>query len=288
MISVSIIVSNYLGSGTEFRPALPENGGKNMIRLIVTDLDGTLLDEDRTISDEAVEIIRAVSRRGVDFTFITGRPWHGARRFARRAGIQLPTITCNGAVINQGEQILWSAPMLLAPLRELMERAAALGLTVLYSKDGGESALSATEWTQARDYPIAIPDWTNQRADKVNLISGDRRAEFRGLMPLMDTLRGQYEIVRYEDAGCEIAGKGVNKAEALKRYAALRDVSLEEVLAIGDNENDLEMLRLAGVGAAVANATAAAKEAADYVCRKERTEGVVEAVREFCLEGAEL
>ncbi len=259
-----------------------------MIRLIVTDLDGTFLDENREISDEAVETVRTLQDRGVDFTFITGRPWQGARRFARRAGIRLPTITCNGAVINEGDRIVWSAPMDLAPLRELMETAAARGLTVLYSKDGGEAALSETEWTRSRSYPVAVPDWDRQRADKVNLISGERRAEFRGLAPLMDALGTQCEIVRYEDTGCEIAGKGVNKAGALERYAALRGVALEEVLAVGDNENDLQMLRLAGVGAAVANATDSAKAAADYVCRASRTQGVLEAVRTFCLGGEAL
>lgn len=258
-----------------------------MIRLIVTDLDGTFLDKNREISDEAVEMVRTLQRRGVDFTFITGRPWQGARRFAQRAGIRLPTITCNGAVINDGDRIVWSAPMPLAPLRELMEEAAARGLTVLYSKDGGEATLSETQWTRSRNYPVAVPDWDSQRADKVNLISGDRQTEFRGLTPLMDALRDQCELVRYEDAGCEIAGKGVNKAGALRRYAALRGVALQDVLAVGDNENDLQMLRLAGVGAAVANATDSAKSAAAYVCRASRTEGVLEAVRTFCLGGAE-
>lgn len=256
-----------------------------MIRLIVTDLDGTLLSEEREISSEAVDTIRKAEELGIGFTFITGRPWYGVRRFVRRAGIQLPTITCNGAVINQGERVLWSAPMELGALRELMERAAALGLTVLYAKDGEEAALAATDWTRERDYTIAAPDWDVQQADKVNLISGECCAEFQSLIPLMDTLRDRYEIVCYRDAGCEIARKGVNKAEALKRYAALQGISLDEVLAIGDNENDLQMLRLAGVGVAVANATDTAKRAASYVCRNSRTEGVIEAIRTFCLGG---
>ena len=58
---------------------------------------------------------------------------------------------------------------------------------------------------------------------------------------------------------------------------------MEHVMAIGDNENDLEMLRLAAVGAAVQNATDAAKEAADYVCRASNTDGVIEAIETFCL-----
>lgn len=56
-------------------------------------------------------------------------------------------------------------------------------------------------------------------------------------------------------------------------------------MAIGDNENDLEMLQLAAIGVAVGNATETAKAAADYVCHATNTDGVVEAIEKFCLEG---
>jgi hypothetical protein len=260
------------------------------IRLIVTDLDGTLLDENREISDRAVQTIREVQEKGILFTFITGRPWCGASRFARRAEINISTITCNGAVINKDNHILWSHSMDIAPLRTLLEQAVQQGMTVLCSKDGGEVAFSETDWTRVRNYPIITPseDTWKQQADKVNIMSGEYREAFRALRPMMDALRDQVEIVCYEDAGCEIVAKGVNKAAALERYAADNGVSLAQTLAIGDNENDLEMLRLAGVSAAVANATDAAKAAADYVCQSSRTDGVVEAIRKFCLEGHEL
>lgn len=257
------------------------------IRLVVTDLDGTLLSPERTISDRAVETIGRLREKGVLFTFITGRPWCGAERFAKRAGIDIPVITCNGAVINQGWDMLWRGPMPLEPLRELLERAVNDGLTVLYSRAGEEAAMSETDWTRQRDYPIHFPsedEWAELTADKVNLISGEKTAEFRELLPVFHKLRDRYKFVCYTDIGCEISDAAVNKASALKRYADSRGIDLGQVMAIGDNENDLEMLRLAGIGAAVGNATEAAKAAADYICCACNTDGVVEAIEKFCLE----
>lgn len=259
------------------------------VRLVVTDLDGTLLDENKEISDEAVQAIRGLRDRGILFTFITGRPWCAAVRFARRAGIDLPVITCNGAVIHRDEQIIWQRTMELAPLRPVLEQAVAEGLTVLCSQDGDEFAFSGTAWARKRDYPVRAPSaalW-QMRADKVNIMSGEGTQAFRRLLPQLDLLRDLYAIVCYGDTGCEIVARGNSKAAALQVYSALYGIPLEETLAIGDNENDLEMLRLAGTGAAVANATESAKQAADYVCESDRTRGVLEAIRRFCGEERE-
>lgn len=256
------------------------------IRLVVTDLDGTLLSPDRTISDHAVEVISRLKEKGVLFTFITGRPWCAAERFAKRVGIDIPVISCNGAVISRGYEILWRRPMPLLHLRGLLEAAVEDGLTVLYSQEGREAAMSETDWTRQRNYPVHFPEdgeWHSLTADKVNLISGEKTDAFRLLSTSFHGLRDKYKFVCYGDTGCEIAGKGVTKASALERYAADRGVGMEHVMAIGDNENDLEMLRLAAVGVAVRNATDAAKEAADYVCQADNTDGVVEAIERFCL-----
>lgn len=257
------------------------------IRLVVTDLDGTLLSPDRTISDHAVEVISRLKEKGVLFTFITGRPWCAAERFAERVGIDLPVISCNGAVISRGYDILWRRPMPLLHLRGLLAAAVDEGLTVLYSQEGRETAMSETDWVRQRNCPVHYPEdseWSRLTADKVNLISGEKREAFRRLSASFQGLSGIYKFVCYGDIGCEIAGKGVTKASALAQYASDRGIGMEHVMAIGDNENDLEMLRLAAVGVAVQNATGAAKEAADYVCVASNTDGVVEAIEKFCLE----
>ena len=178
--------------------------------------------------------------------------------------------------------------MPLAPLRGLLERAVSEGITVLFSQKGKEEAMSDTDWVRQRSYPIHFPgedEWPELTADKVNLISGERTAEFRGLTPLFDELSDRYKFVCYTDAGWESAGTGGNKATALERYASTQGIFPGQIMAIGDNENDLEMLQLAAIGVAVGNATETAKAAADYVCHAANTDGVVEAIEKFCLEG---
>ena len=255
------------------------------VRLVFTDLDGTLLDPNRYISDEAVQLIADLEQKGILFTFITGRPWCAAERFAKRAAVHVPIITCNGAALHLGDTVLERHPMKITKLQPLLTRAGKDGMTLLCSSEGKEFAMTETDWTRVRDYPIHWPtedEWENLLADKVNIIPGTYNKEFRDLFPLMDALAEDYEFVRYEDTGCEIAVKGVHKAAAMARYAARFEIPLSDVLAVGDNENDIRMLKAAGIGAVVANGTPAAKAVADYVCTKKNTDGVIEAVRRFC------
>jgi len=84
-------------------------------------------------------------------------------------------------------------------------------------------------------------------------------------------------------AGVEVTRKGTTKQTMLARYAELCGIRQEEVMAVGDHLNDLEMVAWAGTGVAVGNAVPGLKEAADYVTVRERSYGVEEAVKHFCL-----
>ena len=75
----------------------------------------------------------------------------------------------------------------------------------------------------------------------------------------------------------------MNKGEGLKKLPAILCVCLDNILAIGDSENDIEMFQTAGVSAAVSNATDTAKQNADFICSRPRTNGVIEAITHFCL-----
>ena len=79
-----------------------------------------------------------------------------------------------------------------------------------------------------------------------------------------------------------IVNKNSTKASALQALSQYLDIKLENVLAIGDHQNDIEMLREAGVGVAVGNATEEAKKAADFVAQGRCIDGVEEAVKKYC------
>jgi Cof subfamily protein (haloacid dehalogenase superfamily) len=256
------------------------------IRLVVSDLDGTLLDPERHIPEEAVDAIAALKARGIGFSFITGRPPYAVKRFALRANVDGPLAGCNGALIFEGERILMKHSFPLEPLRTLMEGAAGGGMTVLLYSNGREYCLTETEWSRSRLLPVWQPAWgKGSAAEKITIISGEKAASFAALLPRVSALSEAHSIVIYGAAGCEIMAGNVNKATALTELCKLYGVSTEETLAIGDNENDNPMLEAAGLGAAVANAVESTKRAAGYICRASYAHGVVEAIDHFVLHG---
>lgn len=258
------------------------------IKLVVTDLDNTLLSPDRTISARAVAVMDAVRKRGVHFTFITGRPPYAVERFARQMHLTDPIVCCNGAVIVQDGALLLCRSFPLAPLRSLMEQGAAQGLTVLLYANSTEYALADTDWVRSRRaagkaFPLfAFSSSAPDTAEKVNFITGGTEAAFLGLLPEIQSLTDRYSISLYGSGGCEIVAPGVNKGTGLLELCAILGVSPAETLAVGDDANDPELLKAAGIGAAVANATESVKRCADYCCSAPYTDGVIEAVERFC------
>ncbi|MDR1301401.1 MAG: HAD family hydrolase, partial [Treponema sp.] len=186
------------------------------IRLVVSDLDGTLLDPERRIPQEAVDVVAALKERGIGFSFITGRPPYGVKDFALRAGVEGPMAGCNGALIFEGEKVLAQHSFRMEPLRTLMEEAAAQGMTVLFYAGGREWCLAETEWTRSRQMPARRPDWgKGEPAEKVNIFSEERAPFFAALLPQIKTLSDSYSIAVYGSSGCEIVSAAVNKASAL-------------------------------------------------------------------------
>ena len=94
--------------------------------------------------------------------------------------------------------------------------------------------------------------------------------------PMLDFCQSESYLI-------EVIPKGAGKGKAVAQLAQLMGVRQDEVMALGDNTNDLSMIRWAGLGVVVANGVAAAKAEADYICQKERSEGVEEALLQFVL-----
>ena len=99
-----------------------------------------------------------------------------------------------------------------------------------------------------------------------------------GLRPLMEAAKDSYQVIIYGDGGCEIIPAGCSKAEGMRELARRMGISPSQIMVLGDNANDVEMLKAAGIGVAVANGTEEAKACADYVCREAYTLGVAEAI----------
>lgn len=265
---------------------------KKKIKMVVTDLDDTLLSKTKEIDEEAVQLIRELEKRNVRFTFITGRPPYAIQRFAEKVKLTAPVVACNGAMLVDAETGFASeqTSMPLQPWAEILKEAKMQGHTILVFAGNTEYALQETVWTKkrkeaGREVPLIELEEILERNDiyKINIMEEQGESPFASLLPLIEEKRDSYSISLYGTSGCEVVAKEVNKETGLRKLCRLCDIEPEQVLAVGDNENDLQMIKAAGIGAAVANATETVKEIADYICENGYTKGVTEAIEKFVI-----
>jgi len=259
------------------------------IRLIVSDLDGTLLSPDHKLAPEVASSIRAFVRKGGYFTIATGRPLLTARRVIEQLGIEIPVILCNGAVLAARGRILEQNGYEAGLTAELLVAAHEAGLNVLQFRDERIGVFGRTPEIETFEHKeqvactllsAADEGWRQGELDKVILLGDIRRSTqlWKRWGPL---LGDRIAALQSESDYLELIPARIDKGTALRKVAYVLGVELTEVLAIGNQLNDLAMLKAAGVGIAVANSPDELKAAADYVTRSPYGEGVVEAIGRF-------
>ncbi len=264
---------------------------KRDIKLVVSDLDSTFITENKIIDMEAISVLNQLKEKGIRFTFISGRPPYAIKSIAEQVPLTAPVVGCNGAMIvdeNNGD-LINGTHFSVKGILHIIKEAVNNKLTVLALADDVEYALGETKWTETRkkrgrDIPIITADeLADKNVYKVNIIAGDDPVDFNQLVSSIQNQRENYSIALYDNRGCEIVAKGVTKETGLLDLCELVGVDIDDVLAIGDDVNDIEMLREAGVGVAVGNAKEPVKMIADYTCSKMYIEGVIEAIKKFAL-----
>lgn len=263
-------------------------------RLVVADVDGTLVEKGGDVREEVREAVRAYRARGGVFTLATGRPVGGVRHYAEQLDLDVPAIVFNGAVIYDFAAGRALREALLA--RDLARRALELAREhavdpFLYDGDRilvgvlGERVEAYMRKDRVRCTPVgdlaAHLERTGLRPPKL-LFFGEVAESVR----LMERLRAEgWTGVNYVQSDAdfvELLPENTSKGRSLEWLAGHLGIPLAEVMAIGDHHNDLEMLRRAGLGVAVANAEPAVRAEAARVTRAAYGLGVAEALEFIC------
>ncbi len=243
--------------------------------LICTDLDGTLLRSDRSISQENLDAIEYFKSEGGYFTFITGRMPYFSKMVYDAVGANAPVGCVNGGGIYDYEkgEYLWLATLsdsVIELVEHVDKNVDGIGINlntpdkVYFCRDN-----AATDgYRKATGIPNLVADYNDVDEPLAKIVFCDdneehilRAIELLNAHPKAD----EFDFVRTERTLYEIVPKGVNKGVALPRLAAALGIKMSKVVAIGDYYNDVAMLRAAGVGIAVANAVDEVKAVADYV-----------------------
>jgi len=276
------------------------------IRLVVTDVDGTLLDPGGCLTPRTREAIQALAASGVTLALATGRRWTGASVAASSFDFRGPMIHMDGAMIRtypDGE-MLHSAPLDRVVAQQAAEAMARYGIQpIAQYSDLTDDFLHVSqeaahpEWTatylpafqqQTRYRPVA--QLCDIAVDPIRLAAFAPLSILRRVavdLASHDCGRQLLLLGNYGVAELTLFSSAVSKGNALKILAHHLAIPLDETMAIGDGANDISMLRAAGVGVAMGQAPRRVRAIADAVTTSNAEDGLARAIEQYALGWAE-
>lgn len=267
-------------------------------RLVALDLDGTLLDSRLQIRPESVDAVAGLRQRGVDVMLVTGRHHVAAAPYHRALGLDLPAICCNGSYLfdfRRGEALMpnpLSRTQALFLLRKIRESGVHALMYIHHA-----ITYERTEPHLARLLAWADTQRPEDRAAFQHVarfedvaIAADIVWKFALTHPIAERLAELVaDVERDMGLACEwsgprrvdIAQGGNSKGALLERWLAANDIPAERVIAFGDSPNDISMLRLAGLGVAMAGCAPEVREAADWLAGTNDSDTIARTLERF-------
>lgn len=267
---------------------------KRNIEAVVIDLDGTLLNEKHSLSDKNKEIIRKTMEQGVKVFLATGKTRASAESIIAALALDTPGVYVQGLILYNPDGSIRNQSVLdKVAARRVIQYADSEGFTViaysgnrLLTKRLNKTAKEIAEFGEPM--PEAVGSLVNH-IDTVPMhkiiIWDDDTRRLRGLRWQLDQQVGD-QVSFTESAvlsNLEILPKGASKGKGVKTLMNQMNIVPEKVMAIGDANNDIEMLKYAGFAVAMGNASDALKAVADEVVSTNDADGVAEALEKFVL-----
>lgn len=266
-----------------------------MYHMLVTDIDGTLLDGEGKVPEETKKILAILrEKRGFITTIATGRMLARAESIAREIMINAPLICYNGALIIDiyTRHRILERPIPAGKLLKLIEILKAGGYeAIIYENETLkiEKFNERTQWyineCENIEYNVVgdLMDYVRQKnlsSYKVFAV-GDLYRTVGVSDELLFTLERDFEVSLSDSSHMEINLKGVNKGSAVKFLADALKIDSTEIITIGDGHNDISMLKYAGLGIAMGNAAEHIKGHAKYITLSNCENGLLDIVNKF-------
>ena len=241
---------------------------------LATDLDGTLLKSDKTISIENIKAIEYFKSEGGLFTFITGRIPEGIKPVFDVLKPNAPIGCINGAGVYDifKQEFLWCetlSPLVLELVEYVDKSFPQVGIEVIlpdkiyFCKDNQ----STIKHRKDEDFEPLKKHYKDVDEPFSKILFADEYSKIDELSKALSShpLCEKFDFVRSDLEYYEIMPKGIGKGDALNKLSEITGIDKKNIIAVGDNDNDVTMLQTAGISFAVENASKKAKEAADYI-----------------------
>ena len=257
------------------------------IRIIAMDLDGTLVKGGQGITPPVRRAIDAARAAGIDITIATGRMFRSARRFADDLQVTLPIICYQGSLVRDPVTGVTHQHDVLptGPAQAAVKFARQRGLHVnAYIDDDLYMEADTPEgrfYAASSNVPITFVDdlaaAVAAGSTKLVFVMDEDRV-LNAIAEMDDRFGPAVQATRSHPRFAEIVRRDVNKGRALARVADVANVPLEQTMGIGDNLNDLDLVRAAGIGVAMGDADPRVLSAADWTTGSYEDDGVAQAI----------
>lgn len=267
-------------------------------KAIALDMDGTLLTRDHQISSATRAALAQARAQGIKVLLVTGRHYMTARPFHHELALDTPLICSNGAYLYDPVQnrILRGDPLAVAPLTELLAAVEAQQMGALFHLSEGIGYIGCEEhvtrirhWSANQPahlkiaiYPVEeLTGWLDNPVWKLELFNQDpaRLHAFMGevveQMPFTRDWAAPYAV--------ELVQPGCSKGNRLAQWAASEGIAMEQVVAFGDNNNDISMFEQVGLAVAMGNAAPQIQSHADKVTADHNEDGIALALQRWVL-----
>jgi Cof subfamily protein (haloacid dehalogenase superfamily) len=265
------------------------------VSLVVSDVDGTLVTHDKVLTPRAIRAVERLHASGIAFSICSSRPPFGMRMLIEPLRLELPFGGFNaGAIVEPDPPAFTVVERVLIP-PEAARRAVAMfrehaidcwvfsDNEWLCTNPAGSHVAHETRTVQQP--PTVVPEFTDAHLAAAGKIVGpsddrDRLARLTGL--LRQTLAGRANVGQSQPYYCDVIPPGIDKGRLVELLAArLGGLPREEILVLGDMDNDLEMFRKAGFGVAMGNASEAVKRAAQAITLSNDQDGFAAAIERY-------
>lgn len=268
-------------------------------KMIAVDMDGTLLKDNKEVSEVNKEAIRKAREAGVKVVVCTGRIFTSAKAYAKIVGSLAPIIASNGAYIREKDkdEVIYEKPLPVEKLLKVISIIKEQGFyphiyttNTIYTEKLVFSSKNYATWNEnlAEKDRVII-----EIVEDINEVVSDGRHLFIKAVAMGDDLEKlnvlrnrikeevEVSIMSSVPNNLEITEFGTSKGEGVRILADFYGIKKEEVICIGDNENDISMIEYAGLGVAMENSPEAIKAIADYVTDTNENDGVAKVIEKF-------
>ncbi|HZR42412.1 MAG TPA: Cof-type HAD-IIB family hydrolase [Ktedonobacteraceae bacterium] len=275
---------------------------QQQIKLLAIDIDGTLLNPQKQLTPRTLAAVRAAQEAGIIVTLATARRYRNSLQFAHALGIDIPLVTCDGALVihHPDGTVMHTRPLAASIAQEAVSIMVRHHVQPVVQHING--SIEET-WTGHEEfdtpgftaYFTVFPENVRRmhhtalcmgQPDPLRVVAFASDEQVAGLIPEISNLPCTWDAVKFGNYGCAelaVTHQDCSKASGVLALARYLDIPLEQVMAIGDGTNDIAMLRAVGWGVAMGQAAHPVKAVAQAVTASNAEDGAALAIERYAL-----